>query len=528
MLRRGQTLIIFTFMLLFLSLMVLLTVSFGMRVRERMELQTLADAAAYSNAVATARTFNTVAIAHRTAWALTVARSATQAYISWTSIYRDALAALQQDASIFIAAYIAGVCPIPQKIPAGIAFGLWKQKLSQEAQRIQGVWDGVDKAASAQVREYNITTATFLESDFKANSDMLAGLLQGQNIAKKVIAQAGGSPWPITAPDAADMVATREAASDCNQGAWCNGLVGGTSIHQYEIYMGTRDDSFTTGRGGGTMLMTSKLMQLVQGYGTIAYLGGEGASARSDQLQGPVHGAEANWGAATSDDHGNLFYLGRFGGCPIPVPPLSLSADVLANLESNPDKHEWSRGTCPNASDTQTHSGIGDIAGGNWPITYDYTEAKVKDQADAYGQPKLYALLQRDYGGGSGQLDKSVFLDFDFAFVPGSPKHFSNRGTRSEGKQLGSNLRATGGASIDISKQTALATGMAYYHRGDDWKEPPNLMNPYWRATLVSPDIDQQGKMPGGDITQTLQQAGAQWAGDAATALYNAGFRGFQ
>jgi len=527
--RRGQTLIIFAFMLLFLSLMVLLTVSFGLRVRERMELQTLADAAAYSNAVATARTFNTVAIAHRTEWALLVAQSATQAYISWSSIYRDALEALRGEAAAFIGAYIAGVCPIPQKPPAGVAFGQYMQKINQEIQRVETAWDAVDKPASAQVRNYNMTEATFYISDFQKNSQALAGLLQGQNIAKQVIAQAGGSPWPITAPDAADMVATREAGSDCNQGAWCDGMIGGTSIHQYEIYMGSRDDSFTSGRNGGTAMMTAKLMQIVAGYGTIAYTGGTGASYRSNQFDGPKHGQQANWGAAQSDDEGQIFYMGLFGGCPIPVPPLSLEAIALANLESNPDTHRWSRGSCANASDTATHSLIGNIAGGNWPITFDYTESKVQDQPDVYGQPKLYALLQRDYGGGGGQLDKSVFLDFDFAFVPGSPKHFSNRGTRSEAKRLDANLKAVSdGAAIDMAKQTALATGMAYYHRGGDWKEPPNMMNPFWRATLVAPDIDQQGKMPGGDIPQTLQQAGVPWAGDAATALYNAGFRGFQ
>jgi hypothetical protein len=31
---------------------------------------------------------------------------------------------------------------------------------------------------------------------------------------------------------------------------------------------------------------------------------------------------------------------------------------------------------------------------------------------------------------------------------------------------------------------TGLAMGLAYYHRTDDWKEIPNLLNPFWRAKL--------------------------------------------
>ena len=63
---RGQTMVLFVLSMLLLVLMVTLTLSFTMKVRERIEAQTVADATAYSNAVATARTFNNITAAQAT------------------------------------------------------------------------------------------------------------------------------------------------------------------------------------------------------------------------------------------------------------------------------------------------------------------------------------------------------------------------------------------------------------------------------------------------------------------------------
>jgi hypothetical protein len=63
-------------------------------------------------------------------------------------------------------------------------------------------------------------------------------------------------------------------------------------------------------------------------------------------------------------------------------------------------------------------------------------------------------------------------------------------------------LRFQDETGIDLKKDGAmpsgaLATGIAYYHRiaARDplvWNEPPNLLNPFWRATLVPIDIDEK------------------------------------
>ena len=51
--------------MMLIALMVCLTLGIGMKVKEKAEAQTLADTAAYSQAVMTARTFNSIALLNR-------------------------------------------------------------------------------------------------------------------------------------------------------------------------------------------------------------------------------------------------------------------------------------------------------------------------------------------------------------------------------------------------------------------------------------------------------------------------------
>jgi hypothetical protein len=77
-------------------------------------------------------------------------------------------------------------------------------------------------------------------------------------------------------------------------------------------------------------------------------------------------------------------------------------------------------------------------------------------------------------------------------------------------------------------KQAAISSAITYYHRHMEdrslaWKEPPNLFNPFWRATLVAPDVDGQDL----DISRALQASDPSFE-SAWRALVRAGFRGIQ
>jgi hypothetical protein len=82
---RGQSLVLLALTMLLLTLMVLITLSFGATVARRNDLNNVADAAAYSQATATARTFNTASLLNRTMVSHYVVMAGVQAQLSYAS-----------------------------------------------------------------------------------------------------------------------------------------------------------------------------------------------------------------------------------------------------------------------------------------------------------------------------------------------------------------------------------------------------------------------------------------------------------
>ncbi|HEY8209858.1 MAG TPA: pilus assembly protein TadG-related protein, partial [Myxococcaceae bacterium] len=85
---RGQAAALMAVTMALIGLMVCLTLGIGMKVKEKAEAQTLADVSAYSGAVATARTFNSIAILNRVEIAQMVSAIATQSLVSYGGYYR--------------------------------------------------------------------------------------------------------------------------------------------------------------------------------------------------------------------------------------------------------------------------------------------------------------------------------------------------------------------------------------------------------------------------------------------------------
>jgi hypothetical protein len=190
--------------------------------------------------------------------------------------------------------------------------------------------------------------------------------------------------------------------------------------------------------------------------------------------------------------------------------------------QDNTDVHIWTPGMRPDIEPPQQRHTLGSCVGcpGIWPMFVDYNDLHlVTGEGNLWGQPKNYAVVQRDYsvrmqGPVSNRDPWTRFFTFDFTGSGGSSgTAFDNRGIQ---------LSPQNG-NIDISKQTALSAGIAYYHRHGHWKEPPNLLNPYWRATLVPYDVDSDGP---DDVRDTLQAAGVDWAAEAARALKAHGYTG--
>ncbi len=108
----------------------------------------------------------------------------------------------------------------------------------------------------------------------------------------------------------------------------------------------------------------------------------------------------------------------------------------------------------------------------------------------ALDRPRRRAALRHAQGrGDAGARHRGAStpwqLDFKLGFAGSAATTFDNRGRVLHANSIG--------AGLNMASQGALATGVAYYHR-KDLLQYPNLLNPFWRATLVASDVDKGGK----------------------------------
>jgi hypothetical protein len=532
---RGQTMVLFALTIMLLTLLVLMTLSISTKVKEKMELDAVADAAAYSNAVVTARVFNEVALLSRGQIGKMVSMAGVQSLISWSSYYRAQVEATRKSYTIAQIPYdiIALACCIPFSpcnsackcaVKAIKDIGDARDKLDQYQQKLKDKWEDLDKSAADQVRNLQLAAVTLygaqLERYFRLRSK-----LGGQSVANDIVNKAkAGSPWPgeWSAPGGADEVSMDEAV-----GLPILSGLGGAALpvnpfNSHHIYaaMGSRGFSFTTNRFMGEEVLTAQLMQQMPKQDVVVVTNQGSAYFASSMNHGKLFPSGAfSW----ADDHaqgiGNVVTFNRGEA---PCPPISVGfSGASASVRStdsgdDTDEHVWSPGGESEEQERHTLGACVADCPGIWPMFVDYNPANlVTGGGNVWGQPKNHAVIQRNYGARLGNPDPwSLFFQFRFTNTSDSAdSQFDARGIRL-GPQNG---------NLDISKQTALSTGIAYYHRRDHWKEPPNLLNPYWRATLVPFDVDSNGP---DDVKKSLGNAGASWAGDAFQALKDHGYKG--
>ena len=539
--RRGQSLVLFSLCVMLLALMVFLTVGIGVRIREKIELQTVADTAAYSNAVVTARTFNAIAVINRAEIAHAVAILGAQSLISWTTLFRSTL---QVGADTFESERILYLPFLPDGCAVAGLRNLSKlaSTLRKADKELEAQFDMLDKAAGREVFDMQAAQLVLYAGALDGYSNGLTGALDNQNLAREVVNKSlnGSHPeWQV--PGSADTVSKREIAGGlfCSgSGAVCDMPL--TVGHAVNAAMGSRGYTFVTSRLGSGLMMAPRLQAaLLPATGIVALLEATDTIGRGSGLYGKswnLHGEKielfpAYASYAIGEDHGialaTYFHALSAGGGSGPCLPLSVSYDftwsqVMSGLK--PD-HSWRGGK--DAGGPLTHrlfpcTGGPSSCPGVFPPFVDYNALSVLNEGDNFGQPKNMALLVRDYGARTTREPWELAAPFTFNFTPGGAGvKFDNGGREIVG--------AGGGTAL--SKQVALSTGIAYYHRGESygllnhWAEPPNMLNPYWRATLVAPDVDDQGL---DDVESELGASGNPAAPSAWRELRKSGFKGFQ
>ncbi|MDY7226183.1 pilus assembly protein [Hyalangium rubrum] len=523
---RGQTLVLFALTLLLLTLMVCVTLSIGVKAKEKMELETAADTAAYSQAVATARAFNSIALMNRALMSHMVAMTGVESLISWSGYYRASLHAAKtayETPKDGYKAIAAASCPCAPKSSRCARLCRCSRQAIQDINNTQDRLMRADDRAEQVFRVWDARAgeealSLQLSSIHEDQLETFAGLKVAMDLSPRseryapiAPAIAGDIGAEVSALQASATVNGRELGNDCKgPGAVCQRRDADKKSHFVWASTGARGHAFVTGREGGAALIRRKVIQSMPANELVRLTDeGSGYFSGSKSHTGTVDG-----GAVYGDDHGQVTVVFRRARSPCPTfPPTTEEADAHVRSDDskhNTDEHKWTGGEDPNRR-RQMHT-LGDCTKcpGVWPSHMDYNYSRVANTTDLFGQPKNYAVLQRDY---TQRPPDPWNLFFRFRFNPsGEGTTFDNRA-----------LRLTDGTNI--SRAVALSSGIAYYHRvGADerWKEPPNFLNPFWRATLVGADVDQPRDVP--DILSTLGATGTP-ARDVADALAKQGYQ---
>lgn len=540
---RGQTMVLFALSMLLLVLMVTLTLSFSMKVRERIEAQTVADAAAFSNAVATARTFNNIAVINRVQIAHAVAQAGAASLVSWASLYRAHLNAARSGYSDWEWPYQLNVvtgCPCAWKSSScarrcrcglkGLSdLGGLQNDLRDEDDRVDRVFERYEGLVAIQMRGHQLAQNALYAAQ-QQNFQELKSALDSQRFANQIVSnvQPGANPndsaWQVPPIGGVNNDELTGGAACTGDGAVCDLPL--TVQHAVHAAMGSRGFSFVSHRQmqrGDYMLHTLNLLEVISAPDLVIDAQAEGTThfgkKGRDMPMLPPYAP-----ALTAEDEGSVLYLydhsGNGGGSPCPSMVGGVSSNEASLVTSGgmmpSPEHTWTGGR--DDSPMMRHMLMPCLnpvtsCPGIWPLFLDYNLVQLLDGGDNnFGQPKNFAVVQRNLR--SRQLDP---WDYSFRF------RFSGAGSEYDNRSF----QMADGTPNDV--QTAMATGIAYYHRGrslgfNHWSEPPNLLNPYWRATLVAADTDESGL----DDAESTLSISAPAAARALRALRGVGFRGVQ
>jgi hypothetical protein len=506
---RGQSLLIMGLTMLLLALMVLMTLGFGWRTHQRMELQMATDAAAYSQAVATARTFNTISLLNRAQVSQMVALAGVQSIISWTGTYRGNLIGAEESLILIgiealgcCVASAFGFCDSCACDQLGQLFTVYND-LDNEKQNVDNKWQNDDQNAANQAKRIVQAAARWRDLQVVTYGSLLASVLPSGRLAQSVF---NGVDTDINSEVSADVK---------NFGSVNSAVVNPDDkvppLHSIAATMGSRASTFVTARDNAYIpigVMISKLIQNDCDLCVVLPLdmqGGSGFGVDREQSQtnGGISGDSA-WG----EDHGNVTMFTWVNDC-VPFVGFGWSSQshVRASSDDGTQEHDWGGNSDSDPSIHKLGSCTQSPCPNMWPAFVDYNEANVDQSNKLFGQPLLYALGTRDM---KSQPRDPWNLNFKFSVFSGT--QFDNMDPN------GNEVTKAG-----MDKQASLSAAITYYHRPNPvggpsrFKEPPNFFNPFWRATLYKPDTD-------ADVT--LLGAGLTSAAATFTGLKAAGFKG--
>jgi hypothetical protein len=550
---RGQSLVLACLYMLLLVVMVLMTLGISQRVREKIELNTLAESTAYSNAVATARAYNAVSLMNRAAIAHWINLAGVESLISWTGLFfAEYYAMLEGLVPTSAFTYYDTLSPptvngLPgysasSDCEMAMANVLWNPfnelynndlkidwlqfindaaRAGQQGRRLQ---DAIGSLKGAEVAVVDSARTIVTGNQLGAEISQLA---QQPDLSTSVGGvSAPNAMWMSAAQPGLDSDKMWWAVMDARS-PWVKNRSNDPISRLERALKRAYDKIFASPPYALIDVLTRQPFGQLKVEGSVTFdFTSHGHGCFGSDF--PTCEAGPDWTNALAQDlahgvaHINITRIkgtikgGRSVNCPGYTRTVSMDNEsrVKASDSFHDDDYAW--------WDYKKYGGSSSSGGTTSPVMSQvdqvaYTEHTMGPCTDNYllrpchsvyvpivgldqshpleGQAKNYAGLSRDHSRhASGSKDPwDVKMSFGFGGTP---------------------------ASIDLAKgadepAVSVGTGIAYYHRRGHFTEMPNLFNPYWRATLIGAQrgSDDLGGLPG--------TAGAAWA-----ALKAAGYRG--
>jgi hypothetical protein len=473
--QRGQALVLAALSLLLLALMVALSFNVSQALRGKTRLQQHSDAMAYSLATIEARTLNYFAVSNRSIAASYVAMNSIHAYMAAASVTSEMLHQGKDNFYMVAAieALLCAPCPFtgsgcehcPHIIQAIRIARKFRTKAGQYERKIKGVENSFNNAVEALDRMMDAIHA----SQAIVFAETARTLQNGTAYNLSRIKQ-------INAPDASDIAGAVGGLNAAEFSCAIDGMpcvVPGKPRDSQirvrakvmtEVANASRPD-WPANRGTPFPFylnpqFLADLMTNIQGEGLTTPITHDG-TAKTVQRRGTsaLHQGQtgSNEGKVSSaDEHGTLFTYWKHG-----VGVGNYSADIASGKSgSGHNPRRGHTGRHDRFEGVYTKDLMTCATGGNCFMKFRSDADPKKD----FGQPHVYSYVTRKLRMG---LKKAPWELNDQARI--QFKH----------GQVG-----TGTLTLAADEGAALSKAMVYYHRLGDWREQPNMFNPFWRAKL--------------------------------------------
>jgi hypothetical protein len=520
--RQGQTMVLGTLGILLVSIMMMLTLNVGQAVHEKIRLQQVSDAAAFSMATQEARVFNFLAYTNRANIGSLVSASSMHSFMSMASVIPEMFQAASDTFWMH----------------AGIEFAMcatccWPYCFSMCKHCYHAIKD-IDAALNYDDSAEDYRDAVKdLDSTFKNTIKLLdLHMLYITGAQKALVVEVGvqllddtitanlvtrygtttttGNAYLLKVKNAGNLEILPSLISGDTRGfsdvferdeethKYVPTMISNATRYSDTMFGFTLNNWFVSDRGmfeAFAFMHPKALMQLLykdgkpaKGFSIPITLKGQGRIIKgpSDpvgRVEGNSMGPDGD--SAAAYDQGIILSMGFiciFSMIPMPSPYGGDSWNE-SWIASGPDggDHENS----DSCEDAKKHKfRCLDISKGP-AACFTIFDAEPEAKYD-YGQPSAYAVLMQDLSmmpNGGNNAPWKIDAQTDGKGTISIDLNMSGGGGPTE-VAIANNQYKMG----DFAKGVSMSKAMAYYHlpnyTGEGWKEHPNFFNPYWKAKL--------------------------------------------